>query len=332
MPARHDDLEPIDPRTVQELFLDHKATNCTKATVQNQRYRTNHFVRWCDEVGFENLNELTGHDIQKYRLWRKDDGDLNKMTMRAQMSTLRVFLKWAGSIEAVPEDLYNKVMVPRARPDEANRDETLDASAAKEILDYLSRYEYSSIEHAGIGALWETGIRLGVARSLDVSDVDFDAECLQIVHRPDKDTRLKNGRGGERPVAMTPELMELLEDYLEMSCEEVTDDYSRKPLFTTRNGRMHRNTMRRIVYRVTAPCYRGDPCPNCRQGDTAKCPEAVGPHTIRRGSITHFLSKDVPVEIVSDRIDVSRKVLDKHYDKRSAEVKLEQRRGYLDNI
>jgi hypothetical protein len=31
-------------------------------------------------------------------------------------------------------------------------------------------------------------------------------------------------------------------------------------------------------------------------------------------------------------MDVSRKVLDKHYDKRSAEVKLEQRRGYLDEV
>lgn len=31
-------------------------------------------------------------------------------------------------------------------------------------------------------------------------------------------------------------------------------------------------------------------------------------------------------------MDVSRKVLDKHYDKRSEEVRLEQRRGYLDNI
>jgi len=35
---------------------------------------------------------------------------------------------------------------------------------------------------------------------------------------------------------------------------------------------------------------------------------------------------------VSDRMDVSRDVLDKHYDRRSEEVKLEQRRGYLDHI
>jgi hypothetical protein len=61
-------------------------------------------------------------------------------------------------------------------------------------------------------------------------------------------------------------------------------------------------------------------------------PAAVSPHSIRRGSITHFLSQGVPVETAGDRMDVNRDVLDKHYDERSEEVKLEQRRGYLDKI
>lgn len=58
----------------------------------------------------------------------------------------------------------------------------------------------------------------------------------------------------------------------------------------------------------------------------------MSPHAFRRGSITHFLTSDVPVDVVSDRMNVSRKVLDEHYDKRSEEVKMEQRRGYLDNV
>jgi hypothetical protein len=90
--------------------------------------------------------------------------------------------------------------------------------------------------------------------------------------------------------------------------------------------------MRRIVYNVTAPCYLGEECPNCTDDPDAKCLEAVTPHAVRRGSITHFLTSDVPVQVVGDRMDVSRKVLDKHYDRRSEEVKLEQRRSYLDNI
>lgn len=332
MPAHHDNLEPIDPHTAQALFLDHKSTNCADATVQNYRYRTNHFVRWCTEEGIDNLNDLTGRHIHHYRLWRKEDGDLNNLTLRMQMSTLRVFLKWAGSIEAVPEDLYNKVNVSRIKANTRQRDETLAADDAQAILTYLSKFHYSSTEHILIALLWQTGIRIGAARSLDIDDVDLDDRYLTLVHRPDTDTNLKNGKSGERLVAITPELATLLDDYCTTTRRDVTDDYGRTPLFASSKGRMHRNTLRRTVYRVTAPCFRDDPCTDCT-GDTAeKCPDAVSPHAIRRGSITHFLAKDVPVEVVSDRMNVSRDVLDDHYDKRSKEVKLEQRRGYLDNI
>ena len=74
-----DDLEPIEPGTAQEVFLDHKATDCTDSTVRNHRSRLNPFVRWCGENGIDNLNDLSGRDLQRYRLWRKEDGDLKRL-------------------------------------------------------------------------------------------------------------------------------------------------------------------------------------------------------------------------------------------------------------
>lgn len=331
MSTENEDLEPIEPRMAQKLFLEHKSTACSKSTVQNHRYRLNPFVQWCGEEGIDNLNELSGRDLQQYRLWRKEDGNLNKLSLRMQMSTLRVFLKWAGSIEAVPQNLYDKVMVPRVRPEERKREETLDAEDAELILEYLSTYEYASKEHALFALLWQTGIRVGSAHSLDIDDVYLDENYIQLVHRPEEGTTLKNGKDGERPIALKPVVSEVLADYIQRHRKDVTDDHGRDPLFTTAHGRMHSNTMRRLAYRVTAPCYRGDECPDCADGES-KCPEAVSPHSIRRGSITHFLSSDVPIDVVSDRMNVSRGVLDEHYDKRSEEVKMEQRRGYLDNI
>jgi hypothetical protein len=171
-----------------------------------------------------------------------------------------------------------------------------------------------------------------VKRLVDVDDVDLDVERIELVHRPEQGTTLKNGEGGERLVAISSELAEMLADHIDTIRHNVVDDYDRRPLLTTEYGRMCRTTMRRKIYEITAPCYLNNDCPDCEEGDDRKCPEAVSPHAIRRGSITHYLTEDVPVEVVSDRMDVSRKVLDKHYDKRSAEVKLEQRRGYLDDI
>jgi hypothetical protein len=40
----------------------------------------------------------------------------------------------------------------------------------------------------------------------------------------------------------------------------------------------------------------------------------------------------MPDKVVSDRANVSQRVLDKHYDRRTEREKMEQRREYLENI
>ena len=200
------------------------------------------------------------------------------------------------------------------------------------LLDYLSRYHFASIEHVAIALLWQSGMRIGSILAIDLDDVDFDNKSIQVNHRPEGGTPLKNGKSGERPIAITTDLRKLLEEYVENRRHQVEDEYGREPLLTTKRGRIHHNTLRRLVYRVTAPCFRDEDCPGCNADNKRKCPKAVNPHAIRRGSITHFLTEDVPVEIVGDRMNVSRDVLEEHYDQRSDEVKLEQRRGYLNNI
>ena len=62
------------------------------------------------------------------------------------------------------------------------------------------------------------------------------------------------------------------------------------------------------------------------------CPSSVGPHALRRGGITHHLNSEVPKDVVSDRANVTPDVLDEHYDRRNQREKMEQRRGFLDNI
>lgn len=92
MATPNDDLEPIDPHTARELYLDHKKTFCTEATVQAHHYRTNHIVNWCDEQGIDNPNEFSGRDRHEFRLWHMDRGNINQVTLRQHMCALRVFL------------------------------------------------------------------------------------------------------------------------------------------------------------------------------------------------------------------------------------------------
>jgi hypothetical protein len=132
-----------------------------------------------------------------------------------------------------------------------------------------------------------------------------------------------------------------LDAYLEYNRIEVMDDHGRKPLFTSKFGRPGKSSLRDSVYKITRPCvYTGtclhgreiDSCEAMDRNKASRCPSSVSPHAIRRGSITHHLSEDVPEKVVGDRMNVSLDVLEKHYDRRSERQKTEQRRGYLDNI
>jgi len=248
-------MGPLDPEMAAELFLEHKATDCTDATVQNHRSRLKHFLGWCDKEDIDNLNDLSGRDLQRYRLWLVDNEDLNALTMKNMTSGFRVFLKWADSMEAVPEDLYSKLMVPRVRRSEQSSEDILEAERAEKLLAHLSRYEYASYHYVILALLWETGMRMGTAFSIDLRDVDFDENRIELVHRPEEGTTLKNGNSGERYIAISLDLSEMLEDHVDAIRHDVTDDHGREPLLTTEYGRMCRTTIRRRIYQITAPCY-----------------------------------------------------------------------------
>lgn len=335
------ELDPIAPAEAKEMYLAQRRNELAEATLQGHHYRLKPFVQWCESNDLTNLNELTARDVHKYRLHRQEEADLNKITVRTQLSTIRVFLQFLESIDGVEQGVHEKMLIPSTNPDEESREEMLDAKSAERMLSYLDQYQYASKTHALLTVLWATGCRMGGAHSLDVGDFDPDAESLAFRHRPDQGTRLKNKQSGERLCALSGDVSETLEDYIAVNRRELTDENGRKPLFTTRSGRMHKSNIREVVYAATRPCAYGQDCPHDRDPESCeaanysyarKCPSSTPPHDIRRGALTHLLKEDVPKEVVSDRANVGRDVLDKHYNQMSEKEKMEQRRGYLNQI
>lgn len=333
-------MEPLTPQEAYQMYLNERRDEVSAATLQSHEYRLETFVTWLQDREIDNLNDLSGRDLHQYRIWRQQDGDLAPASLKTQMDTVRVFVRFCERVDGVTPELHAKVKSPSLSEGENERDVMLSEERAEDVLAYLQRYRFASRAHVIVQLIWKTGLRTGSIRAIDVEHFDAEERTVQLEHRPGEDTPLKNGDRAERHVALRPETVDVVQAWIDTNRHDVTDEHGRAPLLTTANGRQSRSSIRETVYRVTRPCEYGDGCPhdrapeNCEATDdhnkqASKCPSSVSPHPVRRGSITAHLLDDVPKPVVSDRCDVTPDVLDKHYDRRSEKEKAEQRRDYL---
>jgi len=190
-------LEPIDPETALEPYLADRENELTEATTYSHRSRLGHFVRWCDEQSIDNLNELTGRQLHRYRLWRRDEGDLSLASEKTQMDTLRVFIRWLEQVDGTEQDLSTKVRSPSLTPEQNTRDVMLDSEQATKGLAYLEKYQYATLGHVTIALLWHTMMRVGAAHALDLDDYHPDEQYLDVCHRPGQENGdQEHGRRG----------------------------------------------------------------------------------------------------------------------------------------
>lgn len=330
------DLDRIDPHTVLDLYLAERETDLAERTRRSQRYVLERFIEWCVNNDVAAVAELDGRDLHDFRKERRQE--VNGNTLRSQLGVLRQYIRFAESVEAATIGLAERIVMPQVETHA--RDTRLETDMADVVLEHLRKFQYASRDHTLIRLLWVTAIRVGTARSFDVNDFDRDEQTLAVRHRPEMGTSLKNGRQGERLLALDDRTAETLGDYIDNTRVQVTDEHGRDPLLTTRHGRAGISTLRRAVYRWTRPCQRGDACPHDRNPDhcdakqivslASQCPSTTSPHDVRRGAISYLLTKEIPVRAISDRANVSKDVLDKHYDVRSESERMESRRQFFE--
>jgi integrase len=315
------------------------------------------FVEWCEDRDIDNLNDLSGRSVYQYDSDRRAE-DLSISTLKSQLGTLQRFLRFCETIEAVEEGLSEKVDVPTPSKREEASEVILEPPRALEILEKLGRYQYASRDHVMFAVMWYTGARIGAIRALDVGDcfltesdlsrldvsddVDVTITFVYFRHRPDTETPLKNQDQGERPVTLPDEIGELVKEYIRVRREDITDQYGREPLFPApkKRGRATKGALRQRIYILTQPCRHG-PCPHGRDpsecealehGYEARCPSARSPHPVRSGSITHQRDREIPPEVVSERVNATTEVIEYHYDRPNKLRRMESRRDYIENL
>lgn len=336
-----EELEPMGPREARDDYLQERQEDARFETLRTIRKGLNLFVEWCEEQGIRNMNEISGRQLNKYKNWCKDTSDNNTVSLNGILGVLRRFLVYCVRVEAVARGTPDKTPVPNVPDDEDVNYEKPTDQEVEAALEYLETYDRASRRHVEYKFIKEIGCRVGAIRAIDLCDIDLEEQVIRLRHRPEKDypeekgTPLKNGSDGQRHVNIPTDLAELIGDYMDNpDRHDVTDRFGRKPLLTTQHGRPSTDTIRRDLYKLTRPCVHANNCPHDRDIDAcdafknayaSECPSSHSPHPLRRYSIESQIDAGVSKEMLTDRVDVSIPVLNKHYDTRSEERKRKHR-------
>ena len=76
-------------------------------------------------------------------------------------------------------------------------------------------------------------MRSSSAHALDIDDYYPREGWLDVRHRPETETPLKNKSRGERQVNLNEGVCEVLDDFIEANHPHVEDDHGRMPLLGT---------------------------------------------------------------------------------------------------
>ena len=336
-----DPSEVTSPRQARRRFIASKRGTVKDSTTRAYKYPTKSFVQFCESRRVETTGEIGGHVIGSWK--RERQREVAPVTLQNNVKHLLVFVRWCESMELIDYGTADRVKVPDISKKQQVSDETVRVGQAENVLHYLDTYEYASREHALFKLMWDTGCRIGGALALDLDDFDHKhprQPRLYFRDRRDEGTGLKNGESGERDVMISDQLVAVLIDYISAKRDEVTDEYGRHPLFTTPNGRLYRQKAYNNLVPRTRPCVTTGMCPHDREEaecDAAQsvekapsCPSSKSLHPIRRGSITNQINLGWDKSKLSERVDVSVPVLDKHYDDRKLEEEARGREEFTD--
>ena len=356
------DLSPITPRDAVERFIERRQSDSTEQTLRTYHDRLMRFVRWLEHEDILNLNVVGGRDLQEYLAYRQQT--CNRTTLNNEFGTLKKFFEFLVAIEATEPAMPDRVQLlkPTASADDQTNVEKLPPERAREILEYLERFEYAGRRHVTMLLMWRFAFRLGDLRAIDVEDCSFDGEIdkerrrmigertenvpeeigphLYMIHRPESGTPLKNKSKSERIVSLTDDEVRVLQDYIDKKRTEQIDENGRRPLLTSTHGRPTNTCVRRWMYRLTQPCLVG-PCPHDKDPETCEyrehghesgCPSVKSPHKVRTGAISNMRECGISPEDVSERVDATPETIRQHYDFSDELQRLENRRERFEDL
>ncbi|MFC6991833.1 tyrosine-type recombinase/integrase [Haladaptatus sp. GCM10025707] len=329
-------LKPTHPKDAMNRWINDRESELSPKSIYNYSGQLNQFTDWLLEHDIINMNDVTSETLQSYKEHRSES--LKQISLKNDMRTIRAWIRFCERILAVPKGLHEYVPIPTVSKEDSINGTYVTKGESDALLTYLKKYKYGTLWHVMGLILWKTGMRRSGLHSLDLGDVDTERSVLKLRHRPTTGTHLKKAFDSERDVIITDETMQVIQDYIHSHRIDTPDEHGREPLLTSRHGRYSISSISGTVYAMTRPCWYTNTCPfdeditTCeatKRDHASKCPGSHSPHAFRRGHATIAGNVGQDKDVTGERLDMSRDILDKHYDLGSASDKAERRRQHL---
>jgi len=293
-----------------EAYFDERKSELSDSSLQNHRYQLQRFSEWSRGAGnVDSIGDIIPLKLSKFR--RHRSSDINSNTMYNQLCILRLFLRFCHRMGWVREEISESIVLPRR--DGGARDSAIDPDRMEALLDELDRYPYASLTHVIAALMWTCSMRISGVRSLDVGDIYLDEWWIDVNHRPETGTPLKNKEVSEREINIHPWVQDVLRDWIDDRRPDIEDSHGHTPLIASGAGRLSRSSIRRRVCRLTACGGVGDGYA-CSADRASQCDECVPPHDIRRTSISSWFDDVADIELLAGRVDCSLSTMREHYD------------------
>jgi len=181
------------PVEVVEYFLATHRDQWADATFTDYSYDLTRLLEYFEYADIDDISTLTSRDIEGFRQWRQRDGNILLSTLHGQLSNIRVFIKWCERVEIVKEGLTAAIKLPDLEPSDIVSHTRIDPETALQIRDYYSDLSYVPRKYAMWSLMWSVLLRVGGLRSLDLDHYHRGEGYIELHHRREEDTPLKNG-------------------------------------------------------------------------------------------------------------------------------------------
>ena len=235
-------------------------------------YRTDlrNFQKFLTQYQHIDLLRVTTTDLERYLLWRRQQGLSPRSTSRA-MSALKKFYQYAIAERLLSHDPTARLQRPKqpqALPHSLSEEEVDALLTAPDLADPVQLRDKAMLE-----VLYATGLRVTELVHLRVDQIHFQQELVRIIGKGNK----------ERLVPLGEEALEWLQNYFANARKQLTPNPGDWVFLTRRGGPLTRQAFwHRIRYYAQQADIRSH----------------LSPHTLRHAFATHLLNHGADLRVL----------------------------------